>query len=125
MTISHQSKLFKFLSVGLLLALGLGAGLLHYRIILPEWGVLLLTGGVLAVSAALSRMPPLFRTVTANPEDKANSGPVWVPEAPSNTIPRYNSRRWARALYHSNVITIEELSTFYDRHPLDERDPDR
>ena len=51
--------------------------------------------------------------------------PAWVPEAEAGTVPRYGSRRWARANFHSGIISIEELNQFYISHPEDMSDPDR
>lgn len=51
--------------------------------------------------------------------------PKWVPEAAEGTIPRPGSRRWARALYHNKMLSLEELNSFCASHPEDFRDPDR
>ncbi len=51
--------------------------------------------------------------------------PVWVPEAPEGSIPRYASRRWARAIYHNGMCDIEELNAFMAAHPARDDDPDR
>ena len=50
---------------------------------------------------------------------------TFVPEAPTGSIPRPGSRRWARALYHNNIIDLEELNAFYVQHPEDFSDSDR
>jgi hypothetical protein len=47
-----------------------------------------------------------------------------VPKATTG-MPRYESRRWARACYHSGYITLQELNDFYASHPEDLSDPDR
>lgn len=50
---------------------------------------------------------------------------TFVPEAEAGTVPRPGSRRWARALYHNQMITMEELDSFYYSHPEDLTDADR
>lgn len=51
--------------------------------------------------------------------------PKWVPEAAEGTMPRPGSRRWARALYHNKMLSLEELNSFCASNPPDDRDPDR
>jgi heme O synthase-like polyprenyltransferase len=33
-----------------------------------------------------------------------------------------NSRKWARAMYHNGLISLEELNSFYLTHPEEEND---
>lgn len=120
-----QRKLGKFAAIGIALALIFGGGLRLAGLHPPEWLVIVLASGVVGVSAALTRMAPMFRHVTPNPDTAPPQPPVWVKESESNVPPRHGSRRWARALYHNGLISIEELATFYTGHPEDLRDPDR
>ena len=50
---------------------------------------------------------------------------TFVPEAPEGSVPRYGSRRWARAMFYNGMCTIEELNAFYATHSEDLTDPDR
>jgi hypothetical protein len=50
---------------------------------------------------------------------------VEAPESDPASMPRYASRRWARACYFNGVTTIDELNQFYARHPYNPEDPDR
>lgn len=122
---TYRSKLLKFIAYGIALAVTAGLSLRLFSPTQPEWLVVLGSIGIVALGAALSEMAPIFRHITPNPDDKANSGPTFVNEAPPGTVPRYGSRRWARMMYHNGLINIGELNEFYVRNPSDLRDPDR
>ncbi len=68
-----------------------------------------------------SEQPPNHYRLSSKKVKKA----AWVPEAEAGTVPRHGSRRWARANFHSGIISIEELNAFYVTHPEDLSDPDR
>ena len=119
------SKTVKFLGYGAALALLMGAVLYRVNAHPPEWAVVVTAALVTIGAGVITRMPGIFRHVTPNPEEKPAQRPVFAEEAPSNTRPRYNSRRYARMMFHNGVITIEELSRFYDEHPEDTSDSDR
>jgi hypothetical protein len=53
------------------------------------------------------------------------SPPREVPKSPEGSYPRVGSRRWARAQFYNNNISIEELNNFYMTHPENLADPDR
>jgi|SRR5208282_1074362 len=117
--------MLRFLGYGTALAILLGAVLLRVNAHPPEWAVVVTALVVTLGAGAVTRMPGVFRHVTANPNEKPATRAAFAEEAPSNTRPRYGSRRYARAMYHNGWITIEELSRFYDEHPEDLSDPDR
>jgi len=76
---------------------------------------------LLACAAAITALA--YFVVRASPAKPAR--PKWVPEAPDGSVPRFDSRRWARACFFNGIITIEELNAFYASHPEDLTDPDR
>lgn len=121
--LTYRSKLLKFVAEGV--AIAVPAGLLLRRYPQPEWVVIFVALAVVLASAALSGVPPIFRHVTPNPDTAPPQRPVWVPEASSDVMPRFGSRRWARLMFHNGIITIEELSGFYSQNPEDMADADR
>jgi hypothetical protein len=117
----QHKRLLKFAAIGTASALGLGASARFvFHPALPYWLDVVIATVVVAISARVCAVPLWTRPVTPNPEVN-----VWVPEADPATHPRYNSRRWARAMYHNGIITIDELARFYVEHPEDMRDADR
>lgn len=76
---------------------------------------------MLLVSAAIVWLA--YLVLSGAPKKKA--APKFVPEAPADSMPRYESRRWARAIYHNGYITLAELQAFYATHPERMDDPDR
>jgi hypothetical protein len=51
--------------------------------------------------------------------------PTYVPESQDGSVPRPESRRWARAQYFSGNIGMEELVRFCAEHEERLDDPDR
>ncbi len=120
-----QAKTGRFLGYGAALGLFLGAALFRLNAHPPEWAIIVIATVVTFGSAAFAGMPGIFRHVTPNPDAKPPQPPAFADEAPSNTRPRYGSRRYARMMFHNGVITIEELARFYEEHPEDLSDCDR
>ena len=115
---TKQAKLLRFVGFGLALAIMAGYCLPEST---PSWFLWFVATAVVGVSWALSGLSILRWPVTRNPEDR----PAWAALSPEKSVPRYGSRRCARALYHNGVISIEELATFCAQHPEDPADPDR
>ncbi len=113
---TRKPKLFEFFLAGIALAFLVGA-VLVYRHTAVEMNRLLIAGVVITLLA--------YYVNSFKPAPKKVDKPVWVPEAEAGTVPRHGSRRWARANFHSGIISIEELNAFYVTHPEDLSDPDR
>jgi hypothetical protein len=111
---TSKPKLLEFFLAGIALAFLVGAVLVVRHSKLDTWHMV----GAAAVITFLSYC------ILAKPASKPQQ-PVWVAEADAGTVPRYGSRRWARACYHSDIISLEELNQFYAANPEDQRDPDR
>lgn len=79
----------------------------------PEWAMFVAAFLVVAVAWRLWPYQVMVRPVTPNPEQQ-----------PGTPAPTRLTRRWVRMLYHNGLISIEELSAFYDRVPEDPNDPD-
>ncbi len=113
---TRKPKLFEFFLTGIALAFLVGALLVYFHTSV-EFHRLLVIGAILTL---LAYYVNLFK-----PAPKKVEKPAWVPEAEAGTVPRHGSRRWARANFHSGIISIEELNQFYISHPEDMSDPDR
>ncbi len=113
---TRKPKLFEFFLAGIALAFLVGALLVYFHTSV-EFHRLLIIGAVITALA--------YYLNSFAPSSKKVKKAAWVPEADVSTIPRYNSRRWARANFHSGIISIEELNAFYVTHPEDMSDPDR
>ncbi len=113
---TRKPKLFEFFLAGIALAFLVGALLVYFHTSV-EFHRLLIIGAVITALA--------YYLNSFAPSSKKVKKAAWVPEADVSTIPRYNSRRWARANFHSGIISIEELNQFYISHPEDMSDPDR
>jgi len=88
-----------------------------------HWGIVLSAAKMCAI--ALLVMVLGYGVLKALTRVAALKKPAWVPESPEGTVPRYGSRRWARANYWSGVIDLQELNEFYATHPERMDDPDR
>lgn len=110
-----KSKVTRFFAFGVAVALAIGCAGLLWHFMLPTWVTFVVTAGVGAMSTLVWNLDTVKRF----------KQPVWVPEAPEGSVPRYDSRRWARACFHNGYITLPELQQFYSTHPEDQRDPDR
>ena len=113
---TRKPKLFEFFLAGIALAFLVGAVLVFKQAAMSTSHML----GAALIITALSYYLNAFA-----PSSKKVKKAAWVPEAEAGTIPRYGSRRWARANFHSGIISIEELNAFYVTHPEDLSDPDR
>jgi hypothetical protein len=115
-----RSKLLRFFTFGIALAGIIGAYAVTHQRPAPRWAVYLIAAVVVAISARWFGLPLLRRPVTPNPEAGVNIGQT----PPRTALPAPGSRRWARALYHNGVISIEELVSFCASHPVIPGDPD-
>ena len=78
------------------------------------------------VFAAITLVVGYLLGSTGHPrENKPAEAKSDAPVPLGTGMPRYDSRRWARACFHNGFITIEELNAFYETHPWDPSDPDR
>lgn len=111
------AKATRFFAFGVAVALAIGCAGLLWHLMLPTWVTFVLAAGVVAMSALVWNLDTVKRF--KQPE------PTWVPEADPATVPRYDSRRWARACFHNGYITMPELQQFYSSHPENVLDPDR
>lgn len=111
----------RFYLFGNALALCVGTTIVHFHKPAPYWALLLIGLLIYSVSYQLWLSPP-----STEPTKPATAPPLaFIEEADPATMPRYNSRRWARACYHNGIITLEELQAFYNSHPHSLSDPDR
>lgn len=105
----NRRVMFFFGGTGLAIITG---ALLYLGHVLMSDRFLLLTALlIVAVTFAVWRFPVRVRPVTPNPERKPDDGQ-----------PIVGTRRWARMLYHNGLISIEELSSFYDQTPEEPED---
>ncbi len=113
---TRKPKLFEFFLAGIAMAFLVGAVLVVRQAAMS-------TSHMLVAAAIITALAYFILMPQSKPHKP--KAPVWVPEAEAGTVPRHGSRRWARANYHSGIISIEELNAFYVTHPEDLSDPDR
>lgn len=77
------------------------------------------------IGAAIIITALAYFILVPRPKLRAPKRPAWVPESEASSIPRYGSRRWARANFHSGIISIEELNAFCASNHERLDDPDR
>ena|SRR5271166_3403273 len=111
---TRNRKLAQFIGLGLGLSIIVGSASLHAGLNPPWWALWLVGATIVGVSARWTGLTFTRRPVTPNPEAPANVGPF----DPQKVPPQYGSRRWARAQYHSGIISIEELAVFCANHPV-------
>jgi len=112
--VTLKRKILQFASLGLALSIIVGYASYRAGIDPPWWLLWLFAAAIVGVSARWTGLTFVRRPVTTNPEAPANVGPFDLQKVP----PRFGSRRWARAQYHSGVISIEELAIFCANHPV-------
>ncbi len=115
MQLLPKSKVARFFLYGLAVAAGFGAAMAVTGRPIPTAATFICGAGIVALAALLSGLDTVKRF----------KQPTWVPEAVEGSVPRYGSRRWARACFHNGIISLEELNQFYATHKEDLRDPDR
>jgi hypothetical protein len=107
--VTLKRKILQFASLGLALSIIVGYASYRAGIDPPWWLLWLFAAAIVGVSARWTGLTFVRRPVTPNPEHAPGPDP--------NVPPRFGSRRWARAQYHSGIISIEELVTFCASHP--------
>ena len=115
MQLLPKSKVQRFFLYGLAIAAGYGVAMVVSSRPVPTLATLVIGAGIVALAAMLSGVDTVKRF----------KQPTWVPEAAEGSVPRYGSRRWARACFHNGIISLEELNQFCATHKEDLRDPDR
>jgi len=86
----------------------------------PVWATFLLAAVIVAASALVWDVDTVVRRKPPAPAPK----PAVEPVDPDKVIPRFGSRRFARAQYAAGLISIEELVSFCASHPIIPNDVD-
>jgi len=103
----------KFLGFGLALAVGVGA-VIATGTGVPVWETFVLASLVVGISAVVWDVDTVVRWKRPAPSPE----PAVPPVDPDKVLPRFGSRRWARAQYKSGNISMEELVVFCASHHI-------
>jgi hypothetical protein len=80
--------------------------------------------GFLLVVAGLFALYVLAVIVLGTLPNHKPPKPPAVPVDTEKIMPRVGTRRWARACYFNNIISLDELCQFYATHPKVDGDSD-